>query len=241
MKNIEKIDEWMEQRTGKNLKTEGEVFDKNLMQALWKLISNGEIDTLDFPISTGKEANIFAATRNGERVAVKIYRISTATFKHILKYLQGFRGVKNRRNIIYEWTRKEYKNLNKLRAVGINVPEPILCHKNILIMEYIGGESPAPSLKQIKPKNPRKIFESIKRDASTMYKKARLVHADLSEYNILMDDGEPRIIDVGQTVSIEHPMARQFLEKDVHNLARYFKKFIKVDEELLLKEITNDL
>ena len=52
----------------------------------------------------------------------------------------------------------------------------------------------------------------------------RLVHADLSEYNILNNDEELVIIDVGQTVSTRHPNAKEFFERDILNISRYFAK-----------------
>ncbi|UCC33165.1 MAG: serine protein kinase RIO, partial [Candidatus Bathyarchaeota archaeon] len=57
-----------------------------------------------------------------------------------------------------------------------------------------------------------------------LYQKAELVHADLSEYNIMIWDGEPVLFDISQAVPVEHPMASKFLRRDLKNLHRYFKK-----------------
>ena len=108
-------------------------------------------------------------------------------------------------------------------------------------MEYIGtDEKPAPLLKDAEVKNYEEIFEKIKEYLHIMYHKASLVHADFSEYNVLIHNDEPVIIDVGQTVSKENPMAMEFLQRDVKNIVKFFKKFISIDEEEFLKYILEE-
>ena len=91
-------------RVGLDRKTLDEVFDKSTLHSLEKLISDKVIDILDFPISTGKEGNVFRGVTPDKRfVAVKIYRTSTSTFKHMSDYIFGdprFASLqKNRREI----------------------------------------------------------------------------------------------------------------------------------------------
>ena len=64
-----------------------------------------------------------------------------------------------------------------------------------------------------------------------------MVHADFSEYNVLLDRGLPRIIDVGQMVSVDHPQAEEFLVRDVSNLSRYFGRYFLVDVENVLARV----
>jgi len=221
--------------------TEGEVFEKATLQSLWKLMNNGYIDTFEFPISTGKEGNVFRARRKGSLIAVKIYRINTATFRSISKYLMyepPQKVKKDRRSIIFAWALKEFNNLKKLYKAGVRVPEPIAREGNVIVMEYIGTEEqPAPLLKDASLENAEEVFEKIKKYLYLMYHKAALVHADFSEYNVLMHGNEPVIIDVGQTVSKENPMATEFLLRDVKNIVRFFKKYMSVDEQEVLKYI----
>lgn len=221
--------------------TEGEVFEKATLQSLWKLMNNGYIDTFEFPISTGKEGNVFRARRKDELIAVKIYRINTATFRSISKYLMyepPQKVKKDRRSIIFAWALKEFNNLKKLYNAGVRVPEPIAREGNVIVMEYMGTEEqPAPLLKDAPLENAEEVFEKIKKYLHLMFHKAALVHADFSEYNVLMHNGEPVIIDVGQTVSRDNPMAMEFLQRDVKNIVRFFKKYIEVDEQEVLKYI----
>ena len=130
-------------RTGVDRKTLDEVFDKSTLLLLGKLISDKIIEYLDFPISTGKEAIIFrGVTPDKGFVAIKIYRTSNLAFKHISKYIEGDPRFncsnKSRRDIIYEWAKKEFKNLEKLNKVNVRAPVPIKRTNNVLIMEYIG-------------------------------------------------------------------------------------------------------
>ncbi len=218
-------------------KTYDEVFDRNTLMVLYKLITKGVLETMDYPISTGKEGNVFKATGNDEEMlAVKIYRTSTSTYKHLTKYITGdprFRNVpKDRRNIVYLWAQKEYKNLARMFNAGIAVPEPKKQIKNVLIMDYIGNpQQPAPMLKDIPELEPKKMFDIILTMMKALNCEAKLVHGDLSEYNILMDNKDPFFIDVGQSVVLEHPLAEVLLERDCANMARYFKK-LGVDCEM---------
>ena len=92
-KRLKKLDKQLESlisRIGVDRKTQDEVFDKTTLHIFEKFISDGVIDILDFPISTGKEGNVFRAiTPNKKLVAVKVYRINTASFKHIYDYIIG--------------------------------------------------------------------------------------------------------------------------------------------------------
>ena len=224
-------------------KTEGEVFEKATLQSLWKLMSKGYISSFDFPISTGKEGNVFRAKRDGEFVAVKIYRINTSTFRNISKYLMYdslYKVKKDRRSIIFAWAKKEFNTLKKLYDAGVRVPKPIANEGNVIVMEYIGSVSQAaPLLKNAAIENAEYVFCKLAEYLRLMYK-AGIVHADFSEYNVLIHDGEPVIIDVGQTVGTDNPMAFEFLKRDVKNITKFFRKYISVDEESLFRYIVGE-
>jgi RIO kinase 1 len=128
--------------------------------------------------------------------------------------------------IIYLWASKEFKNLKRAYKVELSVPEPLFVKNNILGMEYIGFESiPAPVLKDIvNPKEPVILFNEILNFIKNLFQKAKLVHGDLSEFNILYHNQKPVIIDISQAVSIQHPKAEVFLSRDIKNIFRYFEK-----------------
>lgn len=244
LKKLDRQTQGMLDRIVPNRKTFGEVFDKQTLLRLGKLISDNVIDQVDFPISTGKEANIFRGTTpEKDFVAIKIYRTSTMTFKHIASYIEGdprFEyGYKNRRDIIEEWARKEYKNLYLLRKAKVRVPAPLKCLHNILIMDYIGDAAKAaPMLKDVVPRNPRKVFDEIMTFMTMMYS-VKVVHADLSAFNILMFRQKPYIIDVGQAVLLDHPSSLEFLKRDIHNITHYFKRYgIESNEQEIFEKLT---
>jgi RIO kinase 1 len=245
LKRLDKELESLISRVGLDRKTQDEVFDKSTLHALEKLISDRVIDIIDFPISTGKEGNIFrAVTPQKKLVAVKIYRINTATFKHISGYIIGdprFKSLhKTKRDIIFAWTKKEYKNLQRLEKIGVLAPEPIVYLKNVLVMSYIGSQKKAaPLMKNVVLTNPKEIFETLIDYITKMYKKAELVHGDMSAFNVLIYRKKPYLIDLGQGVLTEHQNSHDFLKRDIHNIVSYFKKYkIKTDAEEIYKNIT---
>ena len=109
----------------------------------------------------------------------------------------------------------------------MRVPHPFAMKENILVMELIGQEdAAAPPLKDVEldAVEAERIYQKIIEYISLLYNQAGLVHADLSEFNILYDRGEPVIIDMGQSVTLDHPQSRRFLERDISNIANYFRK-----------------
>jgi len=226
-------------------RVEAEVFDRSTLMTVAKLFSDGILETIEFPISTGKEAVVFSAktadTHPGVEdtgwAAVKIYRISNAEFRTLARYIDGdprFDKVKkDLRNIIYTWAQKEFKNFLRSEAVGINVPHAFNVRRNVLVMELItNGDEIAPMMKDVQLEDPHAFYHDLLGQMRTLVQKAKLVHADMSEYNLLVRDDRPVIIDMGQAVVLEHPNAMEFLERDVKNIVRVFTKLgVGCDEE----------
>lgn len=223
-------------------KTESEVFDRPTLMSLGNMIEKGIFDTLDYPVSTGKEANVYRASTKDGFVAVKIFRNHPTVLKRVKTYIEGderFKGIGNNAfAILRAWARKEYKNLQVMQEAGCRVPAPIYCDRNILVMEFIGNAGVAYStLRETGSETPQEDFDSLISDMGKIYR-AGLVHADLSEFNIMMDDSGPRIIDCGQAVTLNHPEAETFLRRDVENLLHYFKKYgVNEDAEECIKRI----
>jgi len=211
-----------------------EVFDARTIMALYNLMNKGVIKKIFGVVAAGKEARVYwAESPKGEDLAVKIFLVSTAEFRRgIMKYIDGdprFKKVrKDRRYIIQLWCSKEYKNLTTAYANGIRVPKPVDREENVLVMEFINlpGQRgvPAPLLKDYPPLNPEKAYSIIENYIIKLYKQAKLVHADLSEYNIMHRNGEYIIIDWGSAVHIEHPNAKNFLLRDIKIIFGYFRK-----------------
>ncbi|MGQ4910975.1 MAG: serine protein kinase RIO [Candidatus Thorarchaeota archaeon] len=207
------------------------VIDPPTLKILYKLLNRGTIRALHGAISTGKEANVYRGEdKDGKPVAVKIYRVSTAETDYMLEYIVGdprFKKVSRRsRSLIPQWATKEFKNLRRYHEAGVLVPKPLDLERNVLVMEFIGDEKnnlPAPLLKHAAIGRPVSTFNRIIDMIEKSYKEAKLVHADLSEYNILWT-GKPVFIDVSQAVLIAHPRAKDYLYRDIQNIINYFRR-----------------
>lgn len=245
----EKVDEFrMRIKDSSQRAVFGDVFDDATLMALYDLGKKGYIDAMGGSVSTGKEANVFhAISKEYGEIAVKIFMMSTANFNAMKDYILGdprFIGIRHtRKDIILAWARKEFKNLKRAQEAGVRVPEPYVVKRNILLMEFIGNDGVAmPQLKDVKmtQDDAQRIFNKIVEYMSLLYGKAKLIHADLSEYNILVDmnDMTPVIIDMGQSVTTDHVNAETFLIRDVNNVSRFFKKLdIRINEEKIMTSI----
>ena len=214
------------------LKVEEGVFDLPTLRRLAKLFSAGIISRLYFKLATGKEADIFLAEPGdkvkAELVVLKIFRIQTTKFRNRLDYVLGdprFGSVKQDMfSIVATWCKKEFGNLEVAEEAKVNAPRPYDFVGNILAMQFIGKDGmPAPILKDVKLEKPDVFLDKILEQVKKLYKHG-LVHADLSEYNILVMDNEPYLIDFGQAVVVEHPSASEFLKRDLSNIISYFSE-----------------
>jgi RIO kinase 1 len=174
---------------------------------------------------------------------VKVYRINTSSFRDMRDYLQGdprFEGIgSDKKQVVTAWVRKEFSNLGRAREAGVRVPRPIAVERNVLVMEYIATESGrAKRLNEVDIENPQTAFEVVREYMRRLYN-AGLVHGDLSEYNIVIHDGELVVIDLGQAVTTHHGNAKRFLERDCANVASFFAhQGVDVGESDLLAYVT---
>jgi RIO kinase 1 len=240
-KKLERFDQKLEEmgiriKDADNLKVRDDVFDEITLLALYKLVHKKWLSVIGGSISTGKEANVFYGERDGTPIAIKIYRIRTANFTTMSSYIVGDRRFshvkKAKKELIFAWTKKEFSNLARAREAGLAVPEPLVWDRNILIMSFMGeGETPWPQLRNADLHDAGEVYSRIIDDISTLYNKADLVHADLSEFNILYGD-QPYLIDMGQSVTRDHPRALAFLMRDIRNINRFFKNRCDVRDEV---------
>ncbi|XP_016133847.1 serine/threonine-protein kinase RIO1-like [Sinocyclocheilus grahami] len=211
-----------------------QVLDPRTRMILFKMLSRGVFSEINGCISTGKEANVYhATTAKGESRAIKIYKTSILLFKDRDKYVSGefrFRHgycKGNPRKMVRTWAEKEMRNLIRLQTAQIPSPEPIMLRSHVLVMSFIGRDDmPAPLLKNavLSESKSRELYLQIIQNMRIMYNDARLVHADLSEFNMLYHNGDAYIIDVSQSVEHDHPHALEFLRKDCSNVNDFFQK-----------------
>ncbi|KAL6522154.1 hypothetical protein OROMI_032031 [Orobanche minor] len=211
-----------------------QAIDPRTRMVLFKMLNRGVFSDINGCISTGKEANVYHATKSdGQELAIKVYKTSVLVFKDRDRYVQGdyrFRHgycKHNPRKMVKTWAEKEMRNLMRIRAAGIRCPAPLLLRLHVLVMEFIGKAGwAAPRLKDadLSHDKLREGYVEMIITMRTLYQKCKLVHGDLSEYNILYFEDHLYIIDVSQSVDLDHPHSLDFLREDCIHVSDFFKK-----------------
>ena len=242
--------------------TSEQVLDPRTRMILLQMINRGIVSEIHGCLSTGKEANVYYSVSIPDQDdtpllhrAIKVYKTSIMVFKDREKYVSGefrFRqgySKSNNRAIVKVWAEKEMRNLRRIYAAGIPSPEPIHLRLHVLIMGFIGSSKgvPAPRLKDVQLDMPdpelrwRSFYIELLSYMRVMYQTCRLVHADLSEYNILYHKDKLYIIDVSQSVEHDHPRSLEFLRMDIKNVSDFFsrKNVDTLPEQVAFKFITS--
>ncbi|KAK4206263.1 putative serine threonine-protein kinase [Rhypophila decipiens] len=220
------------------------VLDQRTRMILLQMINRGVVSEVHGAISTGKEANVYGAVLHPEdgsapqQKAIKIYKTAILVFKDRERYITGehrFKGGSdkgNNRKMVKLWAEKEFRNLRRLYTAGIACPEPIKLKLHVLVMEFLGDKRgwAYPRLRDARLSGEdveeqwRSLYIQLLGIMRRMYHVCKLVHADLSEYNILYNDKKLYIIDVSQSVEHDHPRALEFLRMDIKNVGDYFRR-----------------
>ena len=209
-------------------KVVNEVLDKPTVMTLYKMISDHIIAYVNGSVSAGKESVLFwGVDENDVNVALKIYLVSTANFKKREPYILGdprFSHLKKgTKNLVYLWAKKEYRNLTQCYEAGIPVPRPLYVSNNVLAMEFI-GDNGAPAKSLLTSEVNENDYTQAISILGDLYKKAKLVHGDFSEYNIFKTEKGLVVFDLGSAVDLRHPNSKEFLKRDINNIGRFFKK-----------------
>lgn len=229
--------------------TSEQVLDPRTRMILLQMINRNIISEVNGCLSTGKEANVYHALSipqdEGSNLdsmplhrAIKVYKTSILIFKDRDKYVTGEYRFKqgysksNNRAMVKLWAEKEMRNLRRIHAAGIPCPEPIYLRLHVLVMGFLGDKRgiPAPRLKDVSLEGDdvesrwRSFYIQLLGYMRILYQKCRLVHADLSEYNVLYHEDKLWIIDVSQSVEHDHPRSLEFLRMDIKNVNDYFQR-----------------
>ncbi|KAI5013141.1 hypothetical protein ZWY2020_028095 [Hordeum vulgare] len=197
-----------------------QAIDPRTRMVLFKMLNRGYFNYINGCISTGEEANVYHATNidgqeDRDRYVQGDYRFRYGYCKH------------NPRKMVKTWAEKEKRNLIRVGAAKIRCPKPLHLRLHVLVMEFIGkGGWAAPRLKDaaLTDDKVREAYFEIVTIMRTLYQKCKLVHGDLSEYNILYFEGHLHIIDVSQSVDLDHPLVLDFLKEDCLHVSDFFKK-----------------
>lgn len=226
-------------------------FDNRTLMNIYTLMNSGIIETVDFPVATGKEGGVFKCTSaEGENIAMKVYRISNSTFRSLSRYIAGderFSGIgRSFSRTVYAWAEREYLNLSKLSSAGLHVPRPLAFRGNVVVMSYLGNDAgPAPLLKDCSftLREWNALYRQVIDFITGAYRKAHIIHSDLSQYNILVYEGQAYVIDCSQGVTFRHPNSSEFLSRDIANVNKFFEsRKVKVkNSSSLMKEIVEGM
>lgn len=206
-------------------------------------ISDGWIHEVLFPVKSGKEATVYCCKGNPARhqgyLALKVYKpAGHRTFRNDALYHEGrvipdarvARAVRNnsakgRAFKAGNWVNHEYAMLSALHRAGADVPRPVAVAGKAMLVEFVGdGERAAPQLYAVRltPAEAEALLEQALRNIE-IFLACHVVHGDLSAYNMLLDGGRLRIIDLPQAVDArKNRNARTLLARDVANICRYF-------------------
>jgi len=227
--------------------TSEQVLDPRTRMILLQMINRNIVSEIHGCLSTGKEANVYHSIFHPEtddekpptiHRAIKVYKTSILVFKDRDKYVTGefrFRSgynKSNNRSMVKVWAEKEMRNLRRIYSAGIPSPEPIHLRLHVLVMGFVGTSKgrPAPRLKDVEFDVPepetrwRTHYLELLGYMRVMYQTCHLVHADLSEYNILYHKEKLYIIDVSQSVEHDHPRSLEFLRMDIKNVSDFFRR-----------------
>lgn len=210
---------------------------------LLPLLEDGVIDEVIRPLMSGKEASVFVVRCGDEIRCAKVYKdANKRSFKQAVTYQEGRKVRNSRRARAMEkgskfgkkqqeelWQNAEVDALYQLANAGVRVPQAFGCFDGVLLMELVMDEegNVAPRLNDVamSPEQAREDHELVMRDIVRMLC-AGIVHGDLSEFNVLVDDYGPVIIDLPQAVNpAANNSAKAMFERDVNNMTRYYANF----------------
>ncbi len=195
--------------------------------AINAFVKAGVLEAFGKSLGVGKEADVFdALDPKGTRVAAKFHRLGRISFRQTRRtrgYMLDHAGWLFQSRLAAE---KEFQALQIAHKHGVAVPEPISQNRHAIVMGVIEG---AELSKWKELDNPSKVLLEILLNTQKAYLKAGIIHADLSDYNIIVrPDMHILIIDWPQYVTIQHPNAQDLLTRDIKNVLDFFKRKYKV-------------
>ncbi len=191
--------------------------------AINTLVKAGVISSFGQILGVGKEADVYDALNSeGKRIAVKFHRLGRISFRQTRRKRGYAREHSSWLFLSHIAAEKEFQAMQLVYKKGVSVPEPISHNRHVIAMGMIEG---AELSKYSEIGKPEKVFKEILRNVRRAYLKAHVIHADLSEYNIILrPDGHILIIDWPQYVMADHANAQELLERDLKNLITFFSR-----------------
>ncbi len=223
LRKLRLIRRWLGYYTGYQLNVAG--YDCLAVNALVKA---DVLEAFGKPVGVGKEADVYdALTPARQQVAVKFHRLGRTSFRQTRRK-RGYIAERQHISWLYQSrlaAQKEFEALKLVYSHGISVPKPIQQNRHVVVMGMIEGSELVDYTQILEPEN---VLNEILLNLKKAYLEAGVVHADLSEFNIIVQpDGHILIIDWPQYTMKNHPNAEQLLKRDVRNIVYFFKRKFK--------------
>jgi len=204
--------------------------------AINALVKAGAIVSFGQSLGVGKEADVYDALNSDcKRIAVKFHRLGRISFRQTRRKRGYTREHSTWLFQSHLAAEREFQAMKLVYENGVSVPEPISQNRHVIAMGMIEG---AQLSKYRDIGKPEKVLKEIFQNLRKAYLKAHLIHADISEYNIILKpDGHLLIIDWPQAVKTDHENAAELLERDIKNVLTYFSR--KFNLKLAGKEACN--
>ncbi len=212
-------------------------------ERLEPLLDGGVIEEVIRPLMSGKEAEVYLVHSGGELRVAKVYKNAQhRSFQHRTDYTEGRRTRSSRgqramakgsrhgrAQTEMAWRSAEVDAIGRLRSAGVRVPEPHAFVEGVLVMELVRGidGGPAPRMVDVdfSREEANDLFQLLLREVVKMLC-AGIIHADLSDFNILMSADGPVIIDLPQAVDpASNQSAKKLFVRDVNNLTSFLGRF----------------
>ncbi len=202
--------------------------------ALNALVRANVIEAIGMPIGVGKESDVYEAlTPEKQTVVIKFHRLGRTSFRQTRR-LRSYTGGRKHLSWLLESqiaARREYVALKRIYPVISSVPEPLGQNRHCLVMELIEGKELSIILEI---EEPNAILTEIIEIVKAIYRSCEIIHADLSEFNILVTpEYNTIIIDWPQWANKKHPNAEAMLKRDINNVLTFFKKRFEIYEDLI--------
>lgn len=192
--------------------------------ALSDLVSRRVVRSLGDRIGVGKESVVYEAL-NDCPLAIKFHREGRTSFKHVRRVRDHLKDG-SRCAWIHAGRRAARYEFGIMTSLypNVSIPRPVALSRHAVVMELIYGAQ----LNQVNLSNPEVCLEMILEEVKAAYSLG-IIHADLSEYNVIVASEEIRIIDWPQAIKIDHPNASELLKRDLSNILRFFSRKYKID------------
>lgn len=200
------------------------------VMALKDYVKKDLIFALGAIIAKGKESDVYEAlTEEGTVYALKLYKIGRISFTSIRKKrVRESAEFRSWMTANYDAARREYHALRKLEGLSPAFPKAVAYSRSTVLLEELSGVrlSQRPYLQ-----DPAAALRTVLESMRVAFVRARLVNADLSEYNILTNGASVWLIDWPQAVDASHPNSSELLMHDVKAVSTFFQRAYAVESD----------